>query len=486
MVIDSFKLYISILLLLYTLAVTFVGWFNRKSNSNEDYFLASRRMPAWLLAVTFIASWWGGGSAIDLVDQANRDGLSTFWIYGVPVLLSTALMFIFAGGIRRISTISQPEIMERRYDSRTAFMLTLFIIIFMTISSAVQVIVVGRFFESFFGVSYEAGAIVGCSLVVIYSLFGGFRGVVLTDLLQFIFFLAASTLLFSLTYISAGGFENIKYIAQGLGRVRFCDINHNLSNNLAYVITFGASWMVQANVWQRISAADSARGARDMMKISFLAFIPLYMMVTLTGMLSIVAFPTIPEGGVVASILQSIRNPWLSGLIFVGLCSAIMSTMDSMFNTGALSLTVDLYQRHVAPHKSPSHYVVVGRISTFIIAAMALFIGIKIDEILTISWIGADFIASGAFIPLVFGFLWRRGNSLGAFASMIFGLLFSSYNLAVALGAQLPVGWEIASARQAIVGIGCSTIIYIVVSLLTKADLKRADMFIKKAGVVHK
>ncbi len=150
----NYKLYIAILLVVYIAVVTIIGYLNRKSSSEEDFFLASRQLPAWLLAITFIASWWGGGSAIDLVDHANRDGLSTFWIYGVPVLLSTALMFIFSGGIRRISTLSQPEIMARRYDDRSAFMLTLFIIIFMVIGSAVQVIVVGQFFESFFGVSY--------------------------------------------------------------------------------------------------------------------------------------------------------------------------------------------------------------------------------------------------------------------------------------------------------------------------------------------
>ncbi|MFI3283256.1 MAG: sodium:solute symporter family protein [Rikenellaceae bacterium] len=478
MINENYKLYIATLLFFYTLIISFIGYKNRRSSSNEDYFLASRKLPAWLLAITFIASWWGGGSAIDLVDQANAEGLSTFWIYGVPVLLSTALMFIFSGGIRRIATISQPEIMERRYDARSAFMLSIFIIIFMVIGSAVQVIVVGRFFESFFGMSYETGAVVGTMLVVVYSVFGGFRGVVLTDLLQFGFFLISGIILFIIAYNSAGGFSAVGEIAQGLGRINFTDINHNLSDNLAYVITFGTSWMVQANVWQRISAADTPRSARKMMAISFVLFIPLYLMVTLTGMLSIASYGESPQGGIVAAMLQAISNPWIRGLIFVGLCSAIMSTMDSMFNTGALSLTVDIYQRHLRPYKSSSHYVMVGRAATLLVAILALAIGIGIREVLTVSWIGADFIASGAFIPLIFGFLWRRGTSKGALYSMIFGLIFSSYNLAVALGTPLPVAWDIASAKQAIIGISLSAVIYFCVSLLTKEDSSKAQQFI--------
>ncbi len=78
---------ISILFLfIYTVALVAVGVWNRKSESSEAYFLASRSLPPWLLAITFIASWWGGGTAVDLVDHAHRDGLSAF---GYTVCLSS-------------------------------------------------------------------------------------------------------------------------------------------------------------------------------------------------------------------------------------------------------------------------------------------------------------------------------------------------------------------------------------------------------------
>lgn len=477
------RIYLAILLILYTLAVSYIGFRSRSSRTSEDYFIASRRLPAWLLSVTFVASWWGGGSAIDLVDQANRDGLSTFWIYGVPVLLATGLMYLFAAGIRRVGTISQGELITKRYDSRTGFMLSIFIIVFMTIGAAVQVIVVGQFLQSFFGISYELGALLGTSMVLIYSLFGGFRGVVLTDLLQFGFFLFAALYLFWISYDSSGGYDAMLTRADEIGRVGFGDFMHNISDNIAYIITFGTSWMVQANVWQRISAAKSPSAARGMMGISFFVFIPLYLIVTLTGMFSIVSYETTPAGGIVAAMLQSMGSPILGGVIFLGLCSAIMSTMDSMFNTGALSLTIDIYKNCFRPHESPEKYVSVGRISTFIIAAIALLIGTQIRSVLTISWIGADFIATGAFVPLVAGFIWRRGTSTAAFVSMIFGLCFSTYNLLAALGLPVPTAWEIASATQAIVGVCSSAVIFVVVSLLTKPDFGRADSFIKLSNI---
>ncbi|TYC17152.1 sodium:solute symporter family protein [Bizionia gelidisalsuginis] len=471
---------------LYVLGIITIGIRNRKSKNSEDYFLGSRKLPAWLLAITFIASWWGGGSAIDLVDHAHQNGLSSFWIYGVPVLIATALMFLFAKGIRNIGSLSQPQLMRERYNDNVALLLTVFIIIFMVIASAIQVIVIGKFFNAFFNISYEMGALIGTVIVLTYSLFGGFRGVVITDFLQFIFFLFTGIFLFYLTYTQSGGMEAVKSTAIANGNTGYTSFFNKVSDNLAYVITFGTSWMIQANIWQRISAAKKASDAKKMMVISFLAFIPLYLMVTYTGMFSSVIYDTVPQVGIVPDLISKIENPLLSALLFLGLCSAMMSTMDSLINTGALSLTVDIHKKYINPEATENQSVKIARWSTLIMCTIALFIALKIKSVLTISWIGSDFLTSGAFVPLIFGFLWARGTAKAATISMVFGLLFSTYNLLVALGVDLPVDWDIASAKQAIIGLSASLIVYVVCSLFTSPDFERSRRFIQKANILNR
>ncbi|KPM33185.1 Hypothetical protein I595_87 [Croceitalea dokdonensis DOKDO 023] len=475
-----------VLLTVYVVAIIAVGIYNRKNSSNEDYFLASRKLPAWLLAVTFIASWWGGGSAIDLVDHAHKNGLSSFWIYGVPVLIATFLMFVFAKGIRNIGTISQPQLMEERYNATAALLLTIFIIIFMVIAAAIQIIVVGKFFHSFFNVSYETGAIIGVAIVLTYSLFGGFKGVVLTDLLQFFFFLITACFLFGVTYYNSGGMEAVKNLSLANHKKGYTAFFNNVSDNLAYVITFGTSWMIQANIWQRISAAKTAMDAKKMMLVSFVVFIPLYLMVTYTGMFSSVLYETVPTGGIVPDMVKNITNPVLGAFIFLGLCSAIMSTMDSLINTGALSLSVDVYKKYINPSASPRLNVKVAQIATIVVALFALLIALKIQSVLTISWIGSDFLTTGAFIPLVLGFVWYRGTAKAAVVSMLFGLAFSTYNLLIALGVDLPVAWEIASATQALIGVSISLVLFVGISLMTNVDPKKSKSFIAKANIMPK
>jgi len=475
-----------ILLAIYVVIVATIGIRNRKSKGSEDYFLANRKLPSWLLSITFIASWWGGGSAINLADLAFKSGINSFWIYGVPVLISTALMFIFAKAIRNTSALSQPQMMEARYNRTSSLLLSIFILIFMIIAAAVQVIVLGNFFQGYFGFDYYVGGVIGVLAVLSYSYYGGFRGVVLTDLFQFVFFLVTGVVLLVVAYLKSGGFAAVEVAAQASGKVGYTDFFHNVTDNLAYVITFGTSWMIQANVWQRISAARTPSSARKMMVFSFIIFIPLYLMISYTGMFASVFYGDIPLGGIVPDMVKNIGHPIVSAVLFLGLCSAIMSSMDSMVNTASMTLTVDIWQKYWHPTANQREQLNVARYTTCLVAGIALFIGLEIRSVLTISWIGADFIATGVFVPLVLGFIWKRGTGKAAVASMIFGLLFSSYNLLVTLGVELPVAWEIASVKQAIVGMSSSLILFIVVSLVTKSDGEKAHDFINNAAIMRR
>lgn len=458
-----------IALIIYVAIITWVGIRYRKSKDGEEYFLASRQLPAWLLAITFIASWWGGGSAIDLADQAYKEGISTFWIYGVPVLISTFLMFLFAKAIRSVSHITQPQMMRARYGKTVALMLSVFILIFMIINAAVQVIVLGRLLNALLDISYQEAAIWGTLAVLTYSLFGGFKGVVVTDLIQFVFFLFAALFLFFYVYDASGGFGSMLAHAERLQKDNYTYFFHNIGNHIAYVITFGAAWMIQANVWQRISAAKSPQSAQRVMLISFFVFIPLYLLITLTGMLSLPLYESLPPNGIIPHMIQQIDTPLLSILLFIGLCSAIMSTMDSLLNTAALTFTMDIYEPYLRKANSPNKQVLIGRLATVAGAALALYMGLEIRSVLKISWIGGDFLASGAFVPLLLGFVWKKGSNTAALSAMVFGLLFSSYNLAIALGAPLPSAWEIASAQQAMIGILGALFIFVAVSIFGKA-----------------
>lgn len=137
-------------LLLYFAVLLIAVTKEKKNNNVVDYFFAGRSLPFWALSITFIASWWGAGSAISTADLAYDDGLGAFWYYGAPVLISTFLMMVGSKAIRRIGYLTQGEMMEARYSKKVAKLLSFMILMFMTISAASQMVGMGTFFRLIF------------------------------------------------------------------------------------------------------------------------------------------------------------------------------------------------------------------------------------------------------------------------------------------------------------------------------------------------
>lgn len=475
---DQLQTFALIALIVY-FAILLLAVTKEKKNHNVlDYFFAGRTLPFWALSITFIASWWGAGSALSTADLAYTDGLGAFWYYGVPVLVSTLLMVIGAKTIRRVGLLTQGQMFASRYSKITAKTLAVLILIFMVFNAASQMVGIGLFFGTYLGFSYESAVLLGTVIVLIYSFFGGFRGVVLTDLIQFGLLVMSAVIVFYVALDQAGGFTAIVDKAQSLNKDTYFDFGSGANKYLAYVVTFGASWMIQANVWQRISASKNDQDAYKMTVMSLFAYIPLYLIVVFTGMAGLVLFDTIPQGGVVTAIVMQYISPILGALVFVGISAAIMSTMDSLINTAAMTLALDLYPQSKKSDQE-SKRLQFSRIATLVVTIIALIVALNHRSFLDVTWMASEVITAGAFVPLIAGFIWRRGNSKGALCSMIFGFIFCFYNMFITFGVDLPSFWEQQSPMQVILGVGISSLIYVSVSLLTKPEYDKADLFIK-------
>ena len=337
------KLFALIGLAIYFVILIFAVTREKKNTNAKEYFFAGRTLSSVALAITFIASWWGAGSALSTADLAYSDGMGAFFYYGVPVLLSTFLIILSSKMIRNVGFLTQGQMMEARYSKAVSKILSVMILIFMTFNAASQMVGMGDFFGSFLGLPYEWGVIIGTAIVLVYSMFGGFRAVVLTDIIQFILLSVSALIVFFVAITKAGGFHNISVTAAAAGKDGYMNVMAGAGKYFVYVITFGTSWMIQANVWQRISASRNEKEARKMSLISFFAYIPLYLIVVFTGMAGFVLFPKgLPNGGIVSAITTNLMPAALAGIVFVGITAAIMSTMDSLINTAAMTLTMDL------------------------------------------------------------------------------------------------------------------------------------------------
>ncbi len=467
-------------LLIYFAILLFMGYRSKKSESSEDFFLAGRSISKWVLALGFLASWYGGSSCIVSTDKAFKSGLGSFWVMSGPNAMAPLLLAIFAVWIRRLGVISQIRVMDRRYDKATGNFLSIIVIWYMITWAASQMVAAGQFFSTYLGFSYEFAVFAGVLIVFLYGLYGGYRVVTYTDVFQFWFLLAAmAIIMFAGVYAAGGMSEMISTLEakSAVNEVQYFNLFEHFSTNCMYVISFGIGWVISADAWQRVSAARTPEDSRKMLLIGGLLFIPLGSLSMIAGLSGAALFDTMPEGGILANIATTHLPPFVAALVFVGVGAALMSTMDTSINTGSMSLTEDIYKKLINPKADDQHMVKVARFGTAIVALLGLFIALKLRNILWVLWMSSDIIMCGAFCPLIMGFLWRRGNSKGALASMIGGSAFVLYNVLVDLGIKMPVFWP-GWPYRLLYGLAIAVVLYFAVSLATEPEYEKADAFI--------
>jgi SSS family solute:Na+ symporter len=474
---ESYQVTALIFIVVYYAFVIGLSLYRKMVKSEMDYFLASRTFPAWILAFSYAASWFGGASAIISADKGFSGGWSAYFVMGGPTICSGIVLLFLAKRIRLFGPISQPEMTEARYNRTARIIQSIIIFWYMITWAASQMIGAANFVSGIFGLTYTAGLFVVVVVVWFYCMFGGFKSVVTTDLGQFIWIIVALLIILVTAISGSGGFRNVSKVVEQKGIQDFYNIFGNAKYSLFFIISFSFAWVISAEIWQRFSAARSVKEARKVSRGALFINIPLYFFAVVIGMLSVALFPEKPEGHIMAAIIKSYVPPFLAGISFAGLLAAVMSTMDTALNTGALVLTEDIYHRVINKDASETQLVLFGRIAVTIMAVCGVFISLAVKDLLWVLWMASDILAAGVFWPLILGMYGKWGTSKGAVASMLVGGLYTLWHYLIDLGVNLPYvmpnwpgrTWPFSVFWSIVIGF----VVYAVVSAATQSDNER-------------
>lgn len=412
----------SVFLLAYCVILICVGTlFSRRMKSLEDFFLASRSLPASWIFVSLSASWIGATSILVTVDEAYKVGVSSFWIIGLPAVLTVALFaFFFARPIRLLPIFSLPDLVEMRYGRTVRHAASILIIWYMILLASSQMVALGNFLKIFLKISYFNCLILGTVVVLVYSVFGGFISVVFTDGLQF-FLLVTGIGAFFVLLIQSSTLQEITQAAAGLEKVGYFDFFCNLKTNSLMALSFTLAWIISPIAWQRIQSARNIRSAQYGLFATAAVLLCFFGIVVGIGLFALPIFQT-DDGNLplLSWIISTKTGFFLGGFMFVAVVAAVMSTMDTAINTGALSVTHDLYFQ-ILPQRKGSHGVSVSRISTIFVAAVAFLVATRFQDILKTLGLASEIMAEGLFVPgLAMLYLKKRRPAAG-FLSLVAG-----------------------------------------------------------------
>lgn len=455
----------------YLLGMLGVGiYFLRKNTNTDDYFVGGRKMSSLHIGLSVVATDVGGGFSIGLGGLGFVMGLAGSW------LLFTGLIGAWMAGVFLIPRVFNlgkekgfltfPQLLADIFNPKVAMLAGLISAISYLGFTSSQLLAGAKLASSTFnGISLNQALLLMGVIAVLYTSLGGMKAVIYTDTVQWIILLTGLTFIaIPFAIKSVGGWETVP---ETIGNEFLSLGNISWQQLVNWAFTIIPIWFVGMTLYQRIYACRDEKSARKAWFIAGLFEYPVMAFLgVILGMLSRVAVEqglinqftvdTIdPELGL-PLLLKDILPVGLLGVIFAVYFSAIMSTADSCLMASSGNILVDVLGKH-QDRKSLGY----SQILTLIIGALALFLAMKMENVLELMLLSYAFMVSGLLVPVLAGVFSKKPNSLAALLAMLGGGLTTSI-LAV-LNRDLPLGLD-----ANIFGITMSLVVYVLTVLLGK------------------
>lgn len=436
---------------LYLLATLALGlYFTKRAGSDmSSFFVSGRTLPWYLSGVSMIATSFASDTPLWITALVRKYGVYYIWQYWAPAIGSTLAIVLFARLWRRMAVLTDIEFIELRYSGNGAAALRGFTgftqallycpLIIGWVTKAMEVIA-----RESMGLSPEYRLITTGVVVVVALLscaLSGLWGVVYTDFIQFFLATVGTIILACYAVSKVGGLDVMvdklsqmqnwggqaltisPSIGSGLGQM-------SVANAIGY---FCLLWIGTALAGgyqaQRVLACKDARHASFAMLLHTMVYYAFvcwpWIIVALCSMILIPQLaPGLTDDSAYPMMITRLLPSGLRGLLIVALLAAFMSTIATLFNWGASYIVNDLYKRFLKPDADARHYVTLGRVATFFMAALGAYISFKattIQELLGIAFV----VAGGTIVIQLLRWFWWRLTAWGELAGTVACYIFS-------------------------------------------------------------
>ena len=485
---DAYHLFL-ILLAFYIAVMLSIGlYFSRRQKSVTDFWLAGRELGPLIIGFSAASSWTTASALLLATGLFLLIGVGSIWIWVFPNIAGLMIIALISKRIKNIPALTQPELMEIRYDPMIRAPVALAVTIMMILFSVTDFIGFKLVLGTFFGIDPSFAVAIMAVSVALYVGVGGFRAVVWTDILQYIL-LAGLAIYVATLALDLTAARDISMIAASttLGEDWWNPfLLGGLMGALIFLLALLPGWVAEQDPWQKVWAARDERAARRGLFLGggLLALVYLCCFVTAIGLS--VLYPR-PTGEVEAEMLylQLISDnvsPMLLALLSIGFAAASMSCTDTFATSAASCISRDLVQRHLWPAATMKQMMVVNRILIVIMIAISASIALHATSIVDAVIIATVIGTTSYFFPIIGGLYWRRATRWGAMAALIVGggtqillIAYEQFWLRQPLDSVSPYLTE----HGVLVGLSLSALFFVGVSLATKpeSDLKLAAFF---------
>jgi SSS family solute:Na+ symporter/sodium/proline symporter len=424
-------------LALYFIAMIGIGLYAYKKSTSDaaGYMLGGRSLSPSVTALSAGASDMSGWMLMGLPGAMYVTGLSSIWI-AIGLVIGAYFNYLIVAPRLRTYTevandsITLPDFFEHRFkDDRHLLRVvsSVVIILFFTLYTSSGIVAGGKLFESSFGLNYEIGLYVTAGVVVLYTMFGGFLAVSLTDFVQGCIMFIALVLVPFVVISDIGGLSVMHETINSFDADKFNMFQGVSALAIISAMAWGLGYFGQPHIIVRFMAIRSTKDLPTARRIGMTWMIVAVCGATATGFAGIayVAKTGVTLGDpetIFILLSQVLFHPLIAGFLLAAILAAIMSTISSQLLVTSSSLTGDFYQAFLNKEATDKQLVFVGRLSVLLVAIVSVFLAYdrnsSILSLVSNAWAGFG----AAFGPLIILSLhWKKMNKQGALAGMLTG-----------------------------------------------------------------
>ena len=475
--------------------VTFVGFIavvvgvslyaSRKEESQEDYFLAGRKLTWGLIGFSLIASNISTEHFVGMAGQAfGRVGLAIASYEWMSAITLVIVAWWLLPKFLKVGIYTMPEFLEYRYDSTTRTIMATYLMALYVIALLATVLYSGsRGLDGVFGFSQMLGewwhgqpwdslneaqhtqavfwaTLLGAWLIgilaAVYTIYGGLKAVVWSDLLQGgALLLGGAIVLYMGLKLVGGGTLGAQggiiggNLLEGWNtfRAQNADKLHVVlpwnDPDVPWLAVFvGGLWIPNLFYWglnqfitQRTLGAKSlAEGQKGIflccvfkLIIPFIIVIPGIMAFQMfNDEIMLKAGSDVAKAGEIAYpyMIARMMPAFLRGVMLAALAGAVMSTFNSGINSASTIFTIDIYSKYMNKNATARQQVKIGRWATALIALFACLIAPlpgKFEGVFAYIQEIWGFISPGIVAAFLVGLILKRAPALAGRTALILG-----------------------------------------------------------------
>lgn len=432
-----------IVIAIYFLILLGIAWWviRKKQKDTEDYFLAGRNIGWFVVGASIFASNIGSEHVVGLAGNGASDKMPLL-IYELHSWIVLMLGWVFLPYYARSGVFTMPEFLERRFDARSRWVLSVVsLVAYVLTKVSVTIYAGGIVVSALLGIEFWVGAVSTVILTGIYTVLGGMRAVVYTETIQAIVLVVGAATLTVLGLNAVGGWESLQETVTpeylNMWRPNSDPDYPWLPLLLTSSIVGIWYWCTDQVIVQRVLTARNLKEARrGTIFGALLKLMPIFLFL-IPGVVALAlkmrgeldwdtpdqAFPV---------LMSNLLPAGLRGLVAAGLLAALMSSLASVFNSCSTLFTLDIYKK-LHPSKPEKELVRIGQIATVVV----VFMGIMWIPIITMLSDGLyeylqkvqSYLAPPIAAIFLLGIFWDRINARGAFATLVGGFILGFVKL---------------------------------------------------------